>query len=208
MSTTWVDTLLRQTRRLGEFPYPHQAAFLLDNPVRRFISNPRSVIERLELAGTEQVLEIGPGPGFYSVELARELTGGRLELFDIQPQMLDKVRRKLDRAGCVNVGFHSGDAGAGLPFADGQFDLAFLAAVIGEVPDRAACVRALARVIKPGGQLVFYEYFPDPDRLSATELRELAEPEGFSFRDDRGDRWSDLIRFTRVASPSIAAEPE
>jgi ubiquinone/menaquinone biosynthesis C-methylase UbiE len=47
----------------------------------------------------------------------RRLTGGRLELFDLQPEMLVKARRKLDRAGCRDVGFHSGEASAGLPFA-------------------------------------------------------------------------------------------
>ncbi|WP_405167760.1 class I SAM-dependent methyltransferase [Nocardia sp. NBC_01499] len=192
-----MDTLVRQTRRVGDFPYPHQAAFLLDNPVRRFFTNPRDTIDQLELTGTEQVLELGPGPGFYSLELARKLTDGRLELFDIQPQMLDKARRKLDAAGCVNVGFHSGDAGAGLPFPDNSLDVAFLATVIGEVPDKPACVRDLARVLKPGGRLAFFEQFLDPDRISVAELRELVEPEGFSLLDARGTRWHDLVRFTR-----------
>ncbi|MEU7143671.1 class I SAM-dependent methyltransferase [Nocardia sp. NPDC046473] len=196
-----MDTLLRQTRRVGDFPYPHQAAFLLDNPVRRLFTNPRDTIDQLELSGTEQVLELGPGPGFYSLELARKLTDGRLELFDIQPQMLDKARRKLAAAGCDNVGFHSGDAGAGLPFPDDSFDVAFLAAVIGEVPDKPACIRALARALKPGAQLAFFEHFPDPDRMSVPQLQKLAEPEGFSLLNTRGDRWHDTVRFTRNPKP-------
>jgi hypothetical protein len=44
---------------------------------------------------------------------------------------------------------------------------------------------------------VFLESFPDPDRLSATELRQLAEPEGFSFRDSTGTIWQDIVRFDR-----------
>ena len=197
MPTTWLDTLVKQTRRLGDFPFPHQAAFLLDNPVRRFLTDPKGVIDRLGLTGSEQVLELGPGPGFYSVELARRLTGGRLEQFDVQPAMLEKARRKLGRAGHHDVGFHSGEAGEGLPFAARTFDVAFLAAVIGEVPDKTACVRALAEVLKPGGVLVFFEGFLDPDRFSVARLRALVEPEGFAFLDADGDRWSDLVRFTR-----------
>lgn len=199
MTTTWLDTLLRQTRR-GDFPYPHQAAFLLDNPVRRLFTNPRDTVDQLELTPTDQVLELGPGPGFYSLELARELTDGRLELFDLQPQMLDKARHKLEAAGHPNVGFHSGDAGAGLPFPDKTFDVAFLAAVIGEVPDKPACIRSLARVLKTGGQLAFFEHFPDPDRLSVARLRELVEPEGFTLLDATGNRWRDTVRFTRNPS--------
>ncbi len=197
MPTTWMDTLMRQSRRVGSFPYPHQAAFLLDNPVRRLLANPGRLADALELTGTETVLELGPGPGFFSIEVAGRLPSGRLELFDIQPEMLDKARRKLDRFGHRNVGFHSGDAGAGLPFPDDTFDVAFSVSVIGEVPDKAGCLRSLARVVKPGGSLVFLESFPDPDRLSAPELRELAEPAGFSFRDSAGTIWQDIVRFDR-----------
>ncbi|MEU6558790.1 class I SAM-dependent methyltransferase [Nocardia nova] len=193
-----MDTVVRQTRRLGDFPYPHQAAFLLDNPVRRALADPAGSVGRLGLTGGEHVVELGPGNGVYSVEVAERLTTGRLELFDIQPQMLEKVRRRLDGLGFRNAGFHSGDAGAGLPFADKTFDIAILASVIGEVPDKPACIRALARVLKPGGTLAFFESFPDPDRLGAAELTALAEPEGFEFRDVSGNRWHDTIRFTRV----------
>jgi ubiquinone/menaquinone biosynthesis C-methylase UbiE len=72
------------------------------------------------------------------VERARRLTTGRLELLELQPEMLVRARRKLDRAGCSNVGFHAGDAGGGLPFPDACFDVAFLAAVLGEVTESAS----------------------------------------------------------------------
>jgi SAM-dependent methyltransferase len=171
MPTTWLDTVLRQTRRLGEFPYPHWAAGFLNNPIRRFVGKPGTVVDRLGLTGAERVLEVGPGPGFFgpgpgffSTELARRLPRGRLELFDVQPEMLDNSRHSLDGAGCHNVGFHAGDACDGLPFPDGAFDVAFLAAVLGEVPDKVTCIRSLARVLRPGGLLVLVEAFPDPDR--------------------------------------------
>lgn len=198
MPITWMDTVLRQSRRFGTFPYPHQAAFLLDNPIRRLVANPTRLADALELTGSETVLELGPGPGFFSIEAAGRLPRGRLELFDVQPEMLNKARRKLDRAGHRNVGFHSGDASDGLPFPDAMFDVAFSVSVIGEVPDKAACLRSLARVVKPAGSLVFLEGFPDPDRLSVAELRELAEPEGFSFRDSTGTIWQDIVRFDRL----------
>lgn len=199
MPTTWLDGLARQTRRAtGTFPYPHQAAFLLNNPLRRLIGSHDPAARSLELTGSERVLELGPGPGYFSVAIARRLTTGRLDLFDIQPEMLDKARHALDRAGCYNNGFHVGEADAGLPFDDDTFDVAFLAAVIGEVPDKPACLRSLHRVIKPGGLLVFREGFPDPDRLSVNELRELAESEDFVFQDADGDRWHDIVRFRRL----------
>ncbi|MGK2869585.1 MAG: class I SAM-dependent methyltransferase [Mycobacterium sp.] len=194
-----MDTVLRQSRRAGDFPYPHWAAGFLNNPIRRLIGRPGRVVDSLMLAGNERVLEIGPGPGYFSTELARRLPAGRLELFDLQSQMLDKARRKLDivDTGC-RVGFHSGDAGAGLPFPDESFDVAFLAAVLGEVPDQDACIRSLERVLSPGGLLVFVEAFPDPDRLSVATLRELAEARGFVLQSWEGSTWRDVVRFRRI----------
>ncbi|MDT5046512.1 MAG: hypothetical protein QOE48_4220 [Mycobacterium sp.] len=85
MTTTWVEALLRkqrETREHGVSPFPYQAAFLLDNPLRRTFFKPARVVESIGLTGSERVLELGPGPGFYSVEIARRLRGGRLDLFD------------------------------------------------------------------------------------------------------------------------------
>jgi ubiquinone/menaquinone biosynthesis C-methylase UbiE len=158
------------------------------------------VIEGLGLAGAERVLELGPGPGYFSTEIARRLPEGRLELFDLQPEMLAKARHALDSAGFHNVGFHAGDAGGEFPFPDGCFDVAFLAAVLGEVPVKSACIRSLARVLRPGGVLVFVEAFPDPDRQSVSTLRALVEPEGFVFQASGGTRWRDVVPFQRAVA--------
>ncbi|MGB3333516.1 MAG: methyltransferase domain-containing protein [Mycobacterium sp.] len=192
-----MDTVIRQVRRVGDFPFPHQVAFLLDNPIHRRLVNPGGVVGQLALRGGERVLEIGPGPGIFSIEIARRLTTGHLDLFDVQPQMLDKVKQKVEAAGCRNVQFHSGDASDGLPFPDNTFDLAFLASVLGEVPDKAACAVSLQHVIKPGGRLIFQEIFLDPDRLGVAELRALFEPRGFVLKSATGSRWRDIVEFTR-----------
>lgn len=198
MPTTWMDTVVRQVRRVGDFPFPHQAAFFLDNPIHRKFVDPAGVAERLTLRGDERVLEIGPGPGIFSVEIAPRIPSGHLDLFDVQPEMLEKVKRKLDRAGYRHAGFHSGDASSGLPFPDNTFDIAFLSSVIGEVPDKPACIRSLGQVLKPGARLIFHEIFLDPDRLGISELRALAEPEGFAFASATGSKWRDIVEFTRT----------
>jgi ubiquinone/menaquinone biosynthesis C-methylase UbiE len=198
VAQTWLHALAEHVRRNG--PFPHQMAFILDNRLRRLWVNPEEVIDSLALTGSEQVLELGPGPGFFSVEIARRLRRGRLELFDVQPEMLEKARHKLDSAGYRNVGFHTGEASEEFPFQDASFDVAFLAAVLGEVPDQSACARSLARVLKPAGLLVFLEVFPDPDRLNEQTLRQLAEPADFEFVDAEHSFWKDIVRFKRRAA--------
>ncbi|WP_066912965.1 class I SAM-dependent methyltransferase [Millisia brevis] len=199
-----MDAIMRWAGRGPDTPFPHQLAFLLNNPIRITVARPARFIARLDLTGSERVLEVGPGDGYYSAEIAKRLPDGRLELFDVQPQMIDKARRKLERRKLRNIGYRSGDAGAGLPYPDGAFDVAFLALTIGEIPDKAAAVRELARVLRPGGALVFLESFPDPDRLSTPELRDLVNGAQFSFRDRRGSRWLEIVRFTRTADGPAA----
>jgi ubiquinone/menaquinone biosynthesis C-methylase UbiE len=195
MAGTWLERTMQRGR--GADHFPHQLWFIMDNPLRRTLVHPRQLIDRLELSGSEDVLEVGPGPGLFSVELARRLTSGRLELLELQPEMLAKARRKLDRAGLRDVGFHIGDAGGRFPFPNSCFDVAFLAAVLGEVTDKPACLRSLARVLRPGGLLVVQEFFPDPDRLRVPEIRRLAEPAGFRFIGAQGRPWNYTVRFRR-----------
>jgi ubiquinone/menaquinone biosynthesis C-methylase UbiE len=199
MSTTILDSMLRRVRSgVGTFPFPHQAAALLDNPLRRRMEKPAQTIDVIDLTGTEHVIEIGPGSGYFSVELADRLHSGHLELFDIQPQMLAKARRRLEHAGHHNVGYTAGQASDALPFPASTFDAAFLAEVIGEVPDKQTCISALARVLKPGGKLVFHEAFGDPDRLRVGELKALCEPAGFVLDRCEQSRWKDVVRFRRT----------
>ena len=161
----------------GRGAYPHQLSFVLLTPLRALLLSPAELVRRLGVAEDARVLEIGPGPGYFSPAVARRVARGRLELFDLQREMLAKARRRLRRAGATNVGFVQGD-GTRLPYRDASFDAAFLVAVLGEVPDPRACVAEIARVLRPGGVLSVSELPGDPDALSASEVREMAEKAG------------------------------
>jgi hypothetical protein len=62
--------LLHKRRQRGAAPYPHQAAFLLNNPVRRALSNPAPKVDSIGLTGSERVLEVGPEKARRQLELA------------------------------------------------------------------------------------------------------------------------------------------
>src|SRR5262245_24054322 len=127
----WKDVWSRFS---GRGTYPHQLAVLLLFPLRRIILSPEQLVRHLHLTRTSRVLEVGPGPGFFSIDVARALPEGRLELVDIQLEMLQKARGRLRRAGVRNAGCTRANA-VTLPFRSGAFDAAFLVAVLGEVPD-------------------------------------------------------------------------
>jgi ubiquinone/menaquinone biosynthesis C-methylase UbiE len=171
----------------GGHYFPHRLSFLLDNPFRRLLIAPETLVERLSLRPDARVLELGAGPGFFSVALARQIPLGRLEVVDLQPEMLAKARRRLERARLPNVGLTQAEAGA-LPFPEASFDLALLVAVLGEVPDARRCLRSVWRVLRAGGVVAFHEHWPDPDRIRPADLRRVLESEGYLHQQSYG-RW-------------------
>ncbi len=101
--------------------------------------------------------------------------------------MLVKASRRLRRAGAANAAFVQGD-GARLPFRTGSFDVAFLVAVLGEVPDPAGCIESLHRVLRPGGLLSITETIGDPDAISREDLTALVQANGFEVAELFADR--------------------
>jgi ubiquinone/menaquinone biosynthesis C-methylase UbiE len=129
----------------------------------------------------ERVLEVGPGTGYYTLDVAGWLgPEGRLEILDLQQAMLDHTLRRAAENDARNITATQGDALA-LPYADGRFDAAYLVAVLGEIPDQDAALRELARVIRPGGRLVIGELFGDPHWVSPSALRRRGEAAGLEF---------------------------
>jgi ubiquinone/menaquinone biosynthesis C-methylase UbiE len=144
----------------------------------------------------ERLLEIGPGTGYYTLEVAEAVApGGRVEIFDIQEAMLDHTMRAAALRGVDNVAPARGDA-AKLPYEDTSIDGAFLVTVLGEIPDDAAALRELARVLKPGGRLVVGEIVADPHFVSPAVLRERAEAAGLRFERRSGPRLGYFARFS------------
>ena len=133
-------------------------------------------------------LEVGPGTGYYSLEVADRLgPDGRLDIFDLQQKMLDHTMQRARARGLSTLTPSQGDARS-LPYPDATFDAAYLVAVLGEVPDQERALRELARVLRPGGRLVVGELFGDPHWVSPAALRRRGEGAGLRFEHQVG-RW-------------------
>ncbi len=145
----------------------------------------------------ERVLEVGPGTGYYTLEVAGWIEpGGQLEIFDLQQEMLDHTMRGASDRGHTNIAPTQGDARE-LPYPDATFDAAYLVTVLGEIPDQDAALRELARVLKPGGRLVVGELFGDPHWVSPAKLTGRAEGAGLTFARRSGGPLGYFARFER-----------
>jgi SAM-dependent methyltransferase len=171
-------------------PYAHRWMAQLPKPG---VSVGR-MLDVLDPQPKERLLEIGPGTGYYSLPVAKRLGKGRLEVFDIQQEFLDLVSERAAKKGVENVVCWQGDA-RDLLFEDNRFDGAFLVTVLGEIPDGDAALRELARVVKPGGRVVFGEVAFDPHIVSLGDLKQRCEAAGLRFERKAGTPLGYVARF-------------
>ncbi len=172
-----VAAWLAERRRREVFP-ASQATMLL-NPLRPLIMPVRKTLVRFGIEPGQTVLELGPGPGYYSIEASRMLgPTGRLLCLDIQRGMLDVLSGRLTESGVSNTELAVADA-TRLPLAAASVDRVFLVTVLGEVPDQSAALDELRRVLKPGGLLGFSESLGDPDIVFLGKLRTMCREHGF-----------------------------
>jgi ubiquinone/menaquinone biosynthesis C-methylase UbiE len=145
----------------------------------------------------ERVLEIGPGTGYYTLDLA-EWVGpdGTVEIFDLQQEFLNHVMRRAAERGLANVVPTRGDATA-LPYEDDSVDAVALTAVLGEIPDPVAALREIARVLRPSGRLVVGELFGDPHFTTLAALQREAAQAGLAYERHSGNRLAYFARLSR-----------
>jgi ubiquinone/menaquinone biosynthesis C-methylase UbiE len=158
-------------------PMPYTHAPHLLNPIRSLILSPRTLVRRLSLKPDFTVLELGPGPGFFSPAIAHALPNGKLVLVDVQQEMLDMARKRIDGHGLSNVDCRQGNA-VSLPVESASCDVA----VLGEVANRSTCLREVHRVLRPGGLLSVTEFkVGDPDFVPMSELLPSVQAAGFQY---------------------------
>jgi SAM-dependent methyltransferase len=171
--------------------------------LRFFVQGPHPLITRarlreiLEPQPGERILEVGPGTGYYTLDLARWVGDqGAVEVLDVQQEYLDHTIRRAREQGLWNVSPTRADARA-LPHDDASFDAAIVITVLGEIPDQGAALRELKRVLRPGGRLVVGELaLADPHYVTFPVLRGRAQAAGLRLERRAGPTLGYFARFS------------
>ena len=103
------------------------------------------------LKGNETAFEFGCGTGTTALKLAPSV--GRIVASDISGEMIAIAREKAKAEGCANATFEVARPEAA-PWPDGSFDVAFGFNVLHLVADRAAALRGVHRLLRPGGLFI------------------------------------------------------
>ncbi len=194
----FIYTVLRLVRRYWHFPAPAFISVALTSGLRRAIQPPDKVVEWAGIRPGMTVLELGPGPGAFTLEAARRVgPNGRVVAVDIEPRMIELLKGAVERAGVTNVEPRVADA-YHLPVPDSSVDLAFMVGVLAEIPDRRRALTELRRVLKPEGILSIGEIVFDPDYpRRSTEVRWSVEA-GFRLVDSHGSFLWYILNFAKA----------
>jgi demethylmenaquinone methyltransferase/2-methoxy-6-polyprenyl-1,4-benzoquinol methylase len=106
-----------------------------------------------------RALDVAGGTGDLTAGMARQVgSSGLVVLSDINAAMLAEGRNALtDRGIVANVRYALADAEQ-LPFADSSYDCVTIGFGLRNITDKAAALRSMARVLRPGGQLLVLEF--------------------------------------------------
>ena len=159
-----------------------------DNPLLPYFRNPQRLLKAAGLKPGQKVLEVGCGPGFFTIPAAKMVRKeGFVYAVDVHPLAIERVKEKIEKEGIKNVEPVLANASdTGLP--DRSVDLAFIFGLRYIAGGLENVIAEIHRILKPGGVLSF-----EKTRGSAKKLIEEVERRGFTY----SERQARIFLFTR-----------
>ncbi len=126
----------------------------------RRIRKDRDFFERTfqSLRKDDTVLDVGAGTGYFSLAVARRVKDGKVIALDSSTDMLNRLsRRAIEQGVADRIEVRQGDAAdTGLP--EGSVDIVVSGNLLHELPDPAAALEEMMRVLKPGGRILIQDF--------------------------------------------------
>ncbi len=136
---------------------------------------PDLVLAALELKPGMKVADIGAGSGYYSWRMAERVGArGAVYAVDVQPGMIEILKRSMSERGVANVKAVLGTAtDPNLPA--GSLDLALMVDVYHEFEYPYEMLAAIVKALKPGGRVVFVEFRGDDPSVPIKALHTMTD---------------------------------
>jgi ubiquinone/menaquinone biosynthesis C-methylase UbiE len=147
---------------------PVERAGSLDNTIRRWLQNPQKILRPYIKEGMT-VLDVGCGPGFFSIDMAKMVgNSGRVIASDLQEGMLQKVKAKIKGTELEErITLHKCEENKiGL---SEHVDFVLLFYMVHEVPNKEEFFNEIGTILRPNGQVLIVE---PPFHVSKSAFRE------------------------------------
>lgn len=120
----------------------------------------KDVLSAVGLRGVSSAIDIGGGPGTYSVEMAKQ--GVSATLYDF-PETIAIARKVIKKSGASGIAFQKGDF-VRAP-VKGTFDLALISQVLHSYSavENQAIISKVRGILNPGGRIAIQEFFIEPN---------------------------------------------
>ena len=127
----------------------------MEEPARAEWQKPDEVVAKLGLSAAQVACDIGAGPGYFSLRMAR--VARQVFAVDVETTMLDILRKRIEAAGARNVTPVLALPGDAL-LPEAACDVILIVDTYHHFPDGPAYLRALARALRPGGRIVNIDF--------------------------------------------------
>jgi ubiquinone/menaquinone biosynthesis C-methylase UbiE len=188
-----------------KFPIEHCAR--LESPERLALLPIARVVELAGARPGDRVLDVGCGPGVFTVPLA-ELVGhnGRVLAVDLHPEMVETCRERVRKAGLANVETALSSENT-VPAPAGSIDLVFACQLLHELHDPPLFFAEMRRVLAPGGRLAAIDWEavetgigpPVDKRFTPAQSRRMLEENGFTIDAQESVTWANYLLLARAA---------
>lgn len=171
----------------------HAGADWLERPEREAEEQPDRVVEALKLRPGDTVADLGAGTGYFTWRLARAVgPAGRVLAVDIQPEMLEDLRRSMRERAVTNVVAVLGtERDPRLPEAG--VDLVLMVDVYHEFAYPREMLAAILRALKPAGRVAFVEYRAEDRSIPIKPLHKMTEAQVRREAESAGFRWIETV---------------
>jgi ubiquinone/menaquinone biosynthesis C-methylase UbiE len=161
----------------------------LETPERVHELNPAATLAKIGFTAGQVLCDIGAGSGLFTLPAAH-ITQQTVYALDVNPAMIAAVQAKAKAADLANIDLRKVE-GQHLPVPDDSVDLALVATVLHEIPQKGPFIREIQRLLKPDGRLAVIEFHgkatpmgpPSSERLGQDVVIALMEAHDFSVID-------------------------
>ena len=170
----------------------HSSIERMLRPERTETLDPFRVLSLCPVNPRDTVADIGCGPGYFTLPLAKFLINGKIFALDTSDEMIEACQSRLDEARMGNADvMKCGEYD--FPLAPASVDGLFIAFVVHHPDDRERFLKAAKEILKTGGWCFILEWHkketesgpPQERRITPDELRQIAENSGFRVQGSR-----------------------